>query len=84
MYWDRDQALVFLIAWVVGGIGTPSIHLRLGACRFELGDRRRAADELARAYIPGGTSVFRAGDQKHLDYIKTQLSPPPGGWPKGW
>jgi tetratricopeptide (TPR) repeat protein len=67
-----------------GAIGTPSIHLRLGACLFELGDRRRARDELARAYLPAGTSVFRAEDEKYLNYIKTQLDPPPGGWPRGW
>lgn len=67
-----------------GAIGTPSIHLRLGACQYELGNMARAADELARAYIPVGKSVFREGDQKYLAFIKTKLLPPPGGWPNGW
>lgn len=67
-----------------GAIGTPSIHLRLGACQYELGNMARAADELARAYIPVGKSVFREGDQKYLAFVKTKLLPPPGGWPNGW
>ena len=30
-------------------IGNPFLHLRLGQCQFELGNRERAGDELARA-----------------------------------
>src|SRR5262249_45141020 len=33
------------------GLGNPFIHLRLGESYFELGDVRRAQDELTRAYM---------------------------------
>lgn len=68
----------------LGVIGNPIVHLRLGACQFELGDMLHAADELARAYIPAGTRIFQAHDQKYLVFIKTKLTPPPAGWPNGW
>src|SRR2546421_147994 len=29
------------------GLGNPFVHMRLGQCYFELGDRDRAADQLA-------------------------------------
>ena len=67
-----------------GAIGTPTIHLRLGACQYELGNMDRAADELARAYILAGKSIFKERDQKYLTFVKTKLLPPPGGWPDGW
>jgi tetratricopeptide (TPR) repeat protein len=67
-----------------GAFGNPIVHLRLGACQYELGNVSRAADELARAYIPEGKSIFQARDQKYLAFVKTQLDPPPGGWPNGW
>ena len=37
-----------------GAIGNPFLHLRLGQCRFELGDTKRAADKLTRAYAIEG------------------------------
>lgn len=67
-----------------GAFGTPTVHLRLGACQYELGNMTRAADDLARAYIPAGKSIFQERDQKYLVFVKSKLSPPPGGWPKGW
>jgi tetratricopeptide (TPR) repeat protein len=67
-----------------GAIGTPTIHIRLGACQYELGNMPRAADELARAYIPEGKAIFKEKDQKYLVFVKSKLLPPPGGWPNGW
>jgi len=67
-----------------GAIGNPFNHLRLGQTRFELGNMDRAADELARAYLPEGKKLFESEDPKYLDFIKSKLKPPPGGWPEGW
>lgn len=65
-------------------LGNPFIHLRLGQCQFELGNFDRAADELARAFIPVGKQLFENEDPKYLDFVKSKLDPPPGGWPEGW
>ena len=62
-----------------GAIGNPFIHLRLGQSQFELGDKKRAADELARAYMGGGKEVFAAEDPKYFDFVKTVLKPPANG-----
>jgi tetratricopeptide (TPR) repeat protein len=54
-----------------GGLGNPFLHLRLGQCLFELGQKQRAADELMRAYMGGGAEIFLAEDEKYLRYLKT-------------
>jgi hypothetical protein len=61
-------------------IGNPFLHLRLGQCRFELGELDGAANELARAYMGDGEDVFAEEDPKYLTFLKTRLQPPPGGW----
>ncbi len=61
-------------------IGNPFLHLRLGQCQFELGNLDRAADELARAYIGAGATIFEEEADKYLTFLKTRLQPPPGGW----
>lgn len=65
-------------------VGNPFIHLRLGQCQFELGNVDSAADELARAFIPEGKRLFENEDTKYLDFVKSNLKPPAGGWPDGW
>lgn len=62
-----------------GGIGNPFIHLRLGQVQFELGDRPRAADELARAYMGAGREIFAAEKPKYFEFLKTVLKPPANG-----
>ncbi|MCP4902365.1 MAG: tetratricopeptide repeat protein [bacterium] len=61
-------------------IGNPFLHLRLGQCQFELGNFKRAADELARAFLFEGEELFQDEDPKYLEWIKPQLREPPGGW----
>jgi len=63
-------------------IGNPFLHLRLGQCQYELGEFRRAADELARAYLLEGAKLFSNDDPKYLAFVKSKLIPPPGGWPE--
>lgn len=53
-------------------IGNPFLHLRLGQCRFELGELDKAADELARAYMGGGAEIFEDAD-KYLAFLKTRM-----------
>jgi tetratricopeptide (TPR) repeat protein len=65
-------------------IGNPFLHLRLGQCQFELGELDRAADNLARAYLPEGERIFANDDPKYLQFIKSKLKAPEGGWPEGY
>ena len=67
-----------------GAIGNPFIHMRLGQCLFGLGDLDKAAEELARAFIPEGIKIFENDDRKYLEFIKAKLDPPSEGWPEGW
>jgi len=55
-----------------GAIGNPFLHLRLGQCAFEIGDRDRAADELLRAYMGAGTKIFDEQDPKYLAFLRTK------------
>lgn len=61
-------------------LGNPFIHLRLGQCQFELGDKEEAAEELTRAYMEAGIEIFEDEDPKYLEFLKTKLQPPPEGW----
>jgi tetratricopeptide (TPR) repeat protein len=62
-----------------GAIGNPFLHLRLGQCRLELGDRKRAADELTRAYAIEGKDIFAAEHPKYFEFLKTVIDPPASG-----
>ncbi|AEI67422.1 hypothetical protein MYMAC_003828 [Corallococcus macrosporus DSM 14697] len=57
------------------GLGNPFIHLRLGQCAFELGDKRRAGDELARAFMGAGDEIFDGEDAKYLQFVRSILLP---------
>ena len=63
-----------------GGLGNPLLHLRLGECHSEMGNLDRSADELARAYMGGGISIFANEDAKYFAFLKTRLQEPEGGW----
>lgn len=69
-----------------GAIGNPFIHMRLGQCRYELGEYEKAADELARAFLIEGEEIFKDEDKKYLDFVKSKLIEPSGGWneKKSW
>ena len=57
-----------------GGSALPFIHLRLGQCELELGNRERAVDELARAYKGGGAELFASEDPKYLALLNAAHS----------
>lgn len=80
LYFDREDyetACNFFASAVLSpdGLGNPFIHLRLGQCRFELGEEAAAQDELSRAYMGGGEELFQGDDPKYLEYVKTVLLP---------
>ncbi|MDZ7951761.1 hypothetical protein [Nostoc sp. DedQUE09] len=54
-------------------IGNPYIHLKLGQAQFELENFDRAQEELARAYIIEGKTIFENEDLKYYEYLKTFL-----------
>jgi tetratricopeptide (TPR) repeat protein len=60
------------------GPGNPFLHLRLGQSYFELGDVRRAQDELTRAYMCKGRDIFKDEDPKYFALLQTILKPPAG------
>lgn len=53
-----------------GGLGVAHIHLRLGQLRFERGEIERAKDELMRAYMGSGLTIFESEDPKYYHLIK--------------
>ena len=63
-----------------GAIGDPFLHLRLGQSELEVGNRERAADELARAYMGAGKDIFDQDDPRYFQFVKTVLKEPDGGW----
>ncbi len=64
--------------WCPGTIGNPWVHLRCGQMRYELGQTDRATDELARAYMGGGRSIFEGQDPKYFALVEQGLQPAPG------
>ena len=61
-------------------LGNPFLHLRRGQALFELGRKDEAANELARAYMLEDEDIFDDEDPKYLEFLKTVLRPPAGGW----
>jgi tetratricopeptide (TPR) repeat protein len=48
-----------------GAIGIAFLHMRLGQCQYELGEQDQAVDELRRAWLGGGASLFDDEDPKY-------------------
>ena len=67
-----------------GATANPFLRLRLGQCLFELTELEEAANWLAGAFLQEGKKIFTADDPKYLEFVKSRLEPPPGGWPEGW
>ncbi|SFW39020.1 hypothetical protein [Cellulophaga fucicola] len=54
-------------------VGNAFMHLRLGQCQLEVGNLRRAENELARAYTIDGKSIFNKEDKKYFEFLKTKI-----------
>ena len=53
------------------GPGNPFIHLRLGQCLFESGEKKLAAKQFQAATTGAGLGIFDGEKQKYLDYYRT-------------
>jgi hypothetical protein len=60
------------------------LRLRLGQALYELGDEQEAANWLVPVYLQEGRKPFENEDPKYLEFFRSRLAPPPGGWPDGW
>jgi hypothetical protein len=65
-------------------VSNPFLRLRLGLSLYELGDEEEAANWLVPVYLQEGLEPFDGDDPKYLEFFRTKLEPPPGGWPEGW
>lgn len=65
-------------------VENPFLRLRLGQALFEMGDEQEAANWLVPAYLTEGRALFEDDDPKYLEFFRSKLQPPPGGWPDGW
>ncbi|WP_349663322.1 hypothetical protein IZU89_11730 [Cellulophaga lytica] len=54
-------------------IGNPFIHLRLGQCQLEIGNKHRAECELNRAYTIKGKPLFMQEDKKYFDFLDARV-----------
>ncbi|MGE0434568.1 MAG: tetratricopeptide repeat protein [Planctomycetota bacterium] len=61
------------IAVATGALGNAFVHLRLGQCHYELGQLEAAGEELCRAYMADGTTVFDGEDPKYFAFLKTRI-----------
>lgn len=71
--YSQAHAALAKVIYVPGTIGNPLIHLRLGEVQFELGNTRRATDELLRAYMGGGEEIFEDEDEKYFAFLKQNV-----------
>jgi tetratricopeptide (TPR) repeat protein len=65
-------------------VGNPFVRLRLGQSLYELGNEQEAANWLVPIYLMEGRAPFAEDDPKYLEFFRSKLQPPEGGWPEGW
>jgi len=65
-------------------LDNPFLRLRLGQSLYELGDHGEAANWLVPAFLSEGPALFEHDDPKYLEFFRSELEAPPGGWPEGW
>jgi hypothetical protein len=82
--WAECRAAVQHAFRCGANVANPFLRLRLGQALYELGDEREAANWLVPAYLSDGRSLFEDDDPKYLEFFRSKLDPPPGGWPEGW
>ena len=82
--WQECQDAVQRAFQCGADLANPFLRLRLGQALFELGDVDAAKGWLVPAYLSEGPSLFADEDAKYLDFLRYELLPPPGGWPRGW
>jgi hypothetical protein len=55
-----------------GGLGNSFLHLRLGQVLLDLAEPDLAADELMRAYMGAGETIFETQEPKYLAFLRTR------------
>jgi tetratricopeptide (TPR) repeat protein len=78
---ESRASFMDVVKYFDDGRANPFVRLRLGQSMLELGESQEASNWLAGAYLQDGAALFAEEDPKYLAFIKTQLKPPPGGWP---
>lgn len=78
------EALMTAMTFFDEAPGNPFLQMRLGQCMYELGELQEAANWLAGAFISEGMELFGEDDPKYVEFVKSKLKPPLGGWGKGW
>ena len=76
--WDMARAVLTDAMWSPGVFGNPWAHRLKGQAHLELGERDRAADDLARAYLGAGRSIFGETETACMALVAEILEPPPG------
>lgn len=61
-------------------IGNPFLHLRLGQIQYYLDEMERVADELSRALIMAGKTIFDDEPDTFFAITNDVLDAPDGGW----
>lgn len=69
---DAQKALQYCLLHCPDALGKPFIHFRLGQSYFELFELDRAANELMRAYMGAGESIFAQHDPKYRNFLATR------------
>ncbi len=82
--WDACRAAVQHAFRCEVDVANPFLRLRLGQALYEIGDEQEAANWLVPAYLSQGRALFSYDDPKYLEFFRSKLKPPPGGWPEGW
>jgi tetratricopeptide (TPR) repeat protein len=65
-------------------LDNPFFRLRLGQSLYELGNEQEAANWLVPVYLMEGRTPFEIDGLKYLEFFRTKLKEPQGGWPDGW
>jgi len=82
--WDACRQTVQHAFRCGADVANPFFRIRLGQSLYELGQEREAANWLVPVYLAEGREPFEADDPKYLEFFRSRLAPPPGGWPEGW
>jgi tetratricopeptide (TPR) repeat protein len=82
--WDQCREVVQNAFRYGADLDNPFFRLRLGQSLFELGDQNEAANWLVPVYLAEGRGPFESDDPKYLEFFRSNLKPPSGGWLEGW
>jgi hypothetical protein len=82
--WDGCVDAIQLAFHCGADVGNTFLRLRLGQSLYELGIEREAANWLVPEYLCEGRKPLKGDDPKYLEFFRSKLDPPVGGWPKGW